>query len=108
MDLKQSDRLLWVVDMGWLTGPVILFGSLLNGATAVFYEGSQDYPNPDRLWKLAADHQVTHLGVSPTLIRSLMKQEDFHEMNYDLTNLRVFTSTGEPWNIEPWAWLFKK
>ena len=108
MDLKQSDRLLWVVDMGWLTGPVILFGSLLNGATAVFYEGSPDYPNPDRLWKLAADHQVTHLGVSPTLIRSLMKQEDFHEMNYDLTNLRVFTSTGEPWNIESWAWLFEK
>ncbi len=108
MDLKQSDRLLWVVDMGWLTGPVILFGSLLNGATAVFYEGSPDYPNPDRLWKLAADHQVTHLGVSPTLIRSLMKQEDFHEMNYDLTNLRVFTSTGEPWNIEAWAWLFEK
>ena len=108
MDLKQSDRLLWVADMGWLTGPVILFGSLLNGATAVFYEGSPDYPNPDRLWKLAADHQVTHLGVSPTLIRSLMKQEDFHEMNYDLTNLRVFTSTGEPWNIESWVWLFEK
>ncbi|MFJ8258517.1 AMP-binding protein [Peribacillus asahii] len=108
MDLKQSDRLLWVADMGWLTGPVILFGSLLNGATAVFYEGSPDYPNPDRLWKLAADHQVTHLGVSPTLIRSLMKQEDFHEMNYDLTNLRVFTSTGEPWNSESWVWLFEK
>ena len=108
MDLKQSDRLLWVADMGWLTGPVILFGSLLNGATAVFYEGSPDYPNPDRLWKLAEDHQVTHLGVSPTLIRSLMKQEDFHEMNYDLTNLRVFTSTGEPWNSESWVWLFEK
>ena len=108
MDLKQGDSLLWVADMGWLTGPVILFGALINGATAVLYEGSPDYPNPDRLWKLAADHQVTHLGVSPTLTRSLMKQEDFHEMNHNLTNLRVLTSTGEPWNTEAWVWLFEK
>lgn len=107
MDLKQGDTLLWVADMGWLTGPLVLFGSLLNGATAVLYEGSPDYPSPDRLWKLAEDHHVTHLGVSPTLIRTLMKQEHFHEMNHDLTNLRVFASTGEPWNSESWVWLFE-
>ena len=73
MDLKQRDKLLWIADMGWLTGPVALFGVLINGATLVLYEGSADYPSSDRLWKLVQDHQLTHLGVSPTLIRSLMR-----------------------------------
>ncbi|RID81721.1 AMP-dependent synthetase [Peribacillus asahii] len=108
MDLKRGDTLLWIADMGWLTGPVTLFGSLLNGATAVFYEGSPDYPNTDRLWELATEHQVTHLGVSPTLIRTLMKHENSNEVNHNMKKLRVFTSTGEPWNSEAWKWLFEK
>ncbi|MCQ6281585.1 AMP-binding protein [Bacillus sp. EB600] len=108
MDLKRSDRFLWIADMGWLTGPVVLFGALINGATAVFYEGAPDFPSHDRIWKLASDHRVTHLGVSPTLIRSLMRYGDEVLENHQLEKLRVISSTGEPWNPEPWLWLFEQ
>ena len=106
MDLKQNERLFWISDMGWLTGPVVVFGSLISGACAVLYEGSPDYPGADRVWQVAARHQVTHMGVSPTLVRSLMQHGDGPAQGHDLGALRAFASTGEPWNREPWLWLF--
>jgi len=108
MDVQQGDRLLWIADMGWLTGPLVLFGALLNGATAVFYEGAPDFPEPNRIWKLTSEHQVTHLGISPTLVRSLMRYGNQYLENHDFEKLRVIGSTGEPWNPEPWVWLFEK
>ena len=106
MDVGQNDRLFWITDMGWLTGPVVVFGSLINGACAVLYEGSPDFPQADRVWQIGARHQATHIGVSPTLVRSLMQHGDDVAQGHDLSALRTFTSTGEPWNPEPWLWLF--
>ncbi|WP_256669867.1 AMP-binding protein [Pseudomonas sp. OIL-1] len=106
MDVGQNDRLFWISDMGWLTGPVVVFGGLINGACAVLYEGSPDYPQADRVWQIGARHQATHIGVSPTLVRSLMQHGDAVAQNHDLSALKAFASTGEPWNPEPWMWLF--
>ncbi len=106
MDLKQNERLFWISDMGWLTGPVVVFGSLIAGACTVLYEGSPDYPAADRIWQIAARHRVTHMGLSPTLVRSLMQHGDEPTRGHDFSALRAFASTGEPWNPEPWLWLF--
>ncbi|SFP55552.1 acetyl-CoA synthetase [Geopseudomonas sagittaria] len=106
MDVGQNDRLFWITDMGWLTGPVVVFGSLINGACAVLYEGSPDFPQADRVWQIGTRHRATHIGVSPTLVRSLMQHGDAIAQGHDLGALRTFTSTGEPWNPEPWLWLF--
>ncbi|MDX8364769.1 AMP-binding protein [Cytobacillus sp. IB215665] len=108
MDLNAHERMMWVTDMGWMMGPFLVFGTLLNNSTMVLYEGSTDYPEVNRLWKLVEKHQVTHLGISPTLIRVLMKQGEQWLNNIKLTSLKVFGSTGEPWNVEPWLWLFHK
>ena len=45
------------------------------------------------------------LGVSPTLIRALKTQGDEHVRKHDTSSLRIFGSTGEPWNPEPYKWL---
>ena len=108
MDLKQNDVLFWVTDMGWMMGPFVVFGALINGATAVLYEGSVDFPRSDRLWKMVEAHAITHLGISPTLVRLLMKEEEHAKSERNLTSLRVICSTGEPWNYEPWMWLFNE
>ncbi|SMO70945.1 acetate--CoA ligase [Melghirimyces algeriensis] len=108
MDLGAGDTLFWMTDMGWMMGPWMVFGSLLNGSTMLLFEGTPDYPKPDRLWKIVDNHRVTHLGISPTVIRALMKFGDKWLASYSLDTLRVFGSTGEPWNPEPWSWLFEK
>jgi acetyl-CoA synthetase len=85
-----------------------VFGALMMGSTMIVYEGTPDYPAPDRLWQLVEKNGVTHLGISPTLIRALMKHGDKWHEKWDLSSLRVFGSTGEPWNPEPWHWLFEQ
>ncbi|MFC7443012.1 AMP-binding protein [Laceyella putida] len=107
-DVGPGDVLFWVTDMGWMMGPWMVFGSLLMGSTMLLFEGTPDHPGPDRLWQLVEKHGVTHLGVSPTLIRSLMKEGESWVNGYDLSSLRVFGSTGEPWNPEPWLWLYER
>jgi acetyl-CoA synthetase len=97
-----------MTDMGWMMGPWLVFGTLLLGATILIYDGAPDYPTPARLWQLTERHRVTHLGVSPTLIRALIPHGEVHFEACDLSHLRFFASTGEPWNPEPWMWLFER
>jgi len=104
-DVRPGDTIYWMTDMGWMMGPWLVFGALLLGATLFLYDGAPDFPAPDRLWQLVERHKITQLGVSPTLIRSLIPHGNLFA-NHDLSSLKCFASTGEPWNPEPWKWLF--
>ena len=106
-DVQEGDVILWVTDIGWLMGPWLIFGSLIHGGTMVLYEGTPDTPGPDRLWRLVADHRVTILGVSPTLVRLLMGG-GAEPGRHDLSSLRLLGGTGEPWNPEPFLWYFRE
>lgn len=105
-DVQPGDVMYWITDMGWMMGPWLAFGTLLLGATMFLYDGAPDYPGPDRVWDLAQRHRLTHLGISPTLVRALMKHGEAPVRQHDLSSVRFFASTGEPWNPEPWLWLF--
>jgi acetyl-CoA synthetase len=107
-DLGPGDRLFWFTDLGWMMGPWAISGGLLLGAQLVLYEGAPDHPGPDRLWSLVARHRVTHLGLSPTVVRALMPHGSGPVREHDLSSLRVLGSTGEPWNPESWWWFFNE
>jgi len=87
-------------------GPWLVFGTLTIGATMVLYDGAPDYPGPDRLWQLVDDHDVTHLGISPTLIRALKTEGKAPVRKHDRSSLRAVGSTGSPWDPESWRWCF--
>ena len=106
-DVHEGETMYWVSDMGWMMGPWEVFGMLLLGGTFVIYDGALDYPGPDRLWSIVEKYRVNILGVSPTLVRSLMRHGEEPVRAHDLSSLRVLGSTGEPWNPEPWRWLFE-
>ena len=107
MDFKASDRLLWMSDMGWLVGPIIVVGPTLLGGTLVMAEGAPDYPQPGRIWRLVQDFRVSFLGLAPTVVRSLMQYGAQTAEQYDLSSLRIMASTGEPWNPDSWSWVFE-
>jgi acetyl-CoA synthetase len=106
-DVGPDDVVFWFTDLGWMMGPWLIFGTLVLGATMLLYEGTPDHPGPDRLWRMVAQHRATVLGVSPTLVRSLMTRGDEPPARHDLASLRVLGGTGEPWNPEPFTWYFK-
>ena len=107
LDVGRDDVLMWVTDMGWIMGPWMVLAGLANGAAIATYDGAPDHPGPDRLWKVVADLGITILGVSPTLIRALQPHGADQARRHDLGALRLFGSTGEPWNPDPWWWLFR-
>jgi acetyl-CoA synthetase len=100
-DIKAGDRVLFATDMGWIMGPWTVVGAGALGAAVVYMEGAPDRPD-DRLWRLVEEERVTMLGVSPTLVRALIPKG---EPQADLSSLRAITTTGEPWNAAPYAWL---
>ena len=103
-DVGPGDTLFWLSDLGWMMGPWLIAGGLITGATVVMYEGTPDFPAPDRLWDLVERHDVTVLGLAPTVVRSLMPHGDEWVTRHDLSSLRVLGSTGETWNPTPWSW----
>ncbi|MGH8911063.1 MAG: AMP-binding protein, partial [Acidimicrobiia bacterium] len=106
-DIHSGDRLMWATDMGWIMGPWMVVAGLANGAAVVTFDGAPDHPEPDRLWEIVEKHRITHLGVSPTLIRALQPHGADRATRHDLSSLEVIGSTGEPWNPDPWWWLFR-
>jgi len=107
-DVGKGTRICWYTDIGWMMGPWLIYGALINGGTICIYDGAPDYPQPDRMWEFCAKHKVEILGISPTLIRALSNCGDDLPKKHDLSSLRAFASTGEPWNPAPWWWLFEK
>ena len=108
MDLKHDDRILWMSDMGWLVGPIMVFGAFVVGATVVLVEGAPNYPEDDRMWRIVDEQQVTYLGLAPTIARSFMAAGRDVLEGKDFSSLRAFVSTGEAWNPDSWNWVFER
>jgi len=105
-DFKRSDRFFFMSDMGWMVGAMSACIPSFAGASLLTVEGTPDFPDTGRFWRLVQDHRVSYLGVSPTIVRSLMRYGDEVE-RYDLSSLRLTTSGGEAWTAAPWQWFFE-
>jgi acetyl-CoA synthetase len=108
MDFRAEDRMLWMSDMGWVVGPIIVYGVPVMGGTLVLAEGAPNFPDAERMWRLVEAHRVSYLGVAPTTIRSFMAQKSEPWKRYDLSRLRICVSSGEAWTPDAWQWLFDK
>jgi len=107
-DVKENDVFFWLTDIGWMMGPWMIIGVQNFGATIVLFEGTPNYPKPDRLWTLIEKHKIRILGISPTAIRMLMRYGEEWVNKHDLSSLRILGSTGEPWDPDSWNWFFEK
>jgi acetyl-CoA synthetase len=106
-DFTEADRMLWISDMGWLVGPLTAIGSSYFGGSLLIVEGTPDYPDSGRHWRVVEENEVTWLGIAPTTVRGLMRYGDEVD-RYDFSKLRIMASTGEPWTREAWLWLFER
>jgi acetyl-CoA synthetase len=104
-DLRDDDVYWCTADIGWVTGhSYIVYGPLANGASSLMYEGTPDYPDKDRFWRIVAKYGVTVLYTAPTAIRTFMRWGVEFPRKHDLSSLRLLGSVGEPINPEAWIW----
>ena len=102
---KPGDIYWCTADIGWITGhSYIVYGPLLAGATTMMFEGVPTYPDPGRFWAICEKHKVNQFYTAPTAIRALMAKGDEWPEKYDLSDLKVLGSVGEPINEEAWNW----
>ena len=107
-DIRDDDVYWCTADVGWVTGhSYVVYGPLANGATTLMYEGTPDYPDKDRFWRVIEKYGVTILYTAPTAIRTFVRWGDAFPNRCDLSSLRLLGSVGEPINPEAWVWYWK-
>jgi acetyl-CoA synthetase len=107
-DIHEDDVYWCTADVGWVTGhSYVVYGPLANGATTVMYEGTPDFPDKDRFWRIIEKHGITICYTAPTAIRTFMRWGDQFPNRCDLSSLRLLGSVGEPINPEAWVWYWK-
>ncbi len=107
-DIKEEDTYWCTADIGWVTGhSYIVYGPLLCGATSLMYEGSPDYPENDRYWRIVEKYGVNILYTAPTAIRTFMRWGQQWPERRNLSSLRLLGSVGEPINPEAWVWYWR-
>ncbi|MGH1458653.1 MAG: acetate--CoA ligase [Paracoccaceae bacterium] len=104
-DYHEGDVFWCTADVGWVTGhSYIIYGPLANGATTIMFEGVPTYPDAGRFWAVCEKHKVNQFYTAPTAIRALMGQGNEWVEKYDLSDLKLLGTVGEPINPEAWNW----
>jgi len=109
IDTTENDIILWPADIGWITGLVWnVYGLLIQGASAVIYDGAIDFPNFNRIWDMLQFFGVTIFGISPTAVRIFKKNNVQPQALHSLDKIKNIPTTGEPLDEDSWRWLYEK
>jgi len=105
-DIHPEDTYWCMADIGWITGhSYIVYGPLSLGTTSVMYEGTPNYPDAGRPWRIAEQLGVTIFHTSPTAIRMLRKVGPEEPAKYDY-HFKHMTTVGEPIEPEVYRWYY--
>jgi acetyl-CoA synthetase len=103
-DIHPDDTYWCMADIGWITGhSYIVYGPLSLGTTSVIYEGTPNYPDAGRPWRIAERLGVNIFHTSPTAIRMLRKVGPDEPAKYNY-HFKHMTTVGEPIEPQVWRW----
>jgi acetyl-CoA synthetase len=106
-DLRETDVFWCTADVGWITGhSYVVYGPLCNASTSVMFEGTPNYPNASRFWRIVEQLKVSIFYTAPTAIRALMREGDQPVLAHNRSSLRLLGTVGEPINPAAWEWYF--
>jgi acetoacetyl-CoA synthetase len=104
LGLEAGAPLFWYTSTNWVMWNIAA-SSLLLGAPVVLYDGSPSYPDPLRLWRIAADYGAAALGVSPGYLAASAKAGLRPGADLDLSRLRTLGVTGAPLTAAAYHWV---
>jgi len=99
-------------DIGWVVGHCyIVYGPLLNGSTAILYEGKPvGTPDAGAYWRVIEQHGVTTLFTAPTAFRAIRKEDPQGDLirHRDLSKFRALFLAGERADPDTVIWAEEK
>lgn len=106
LDIKAKDEVFYFTTCGWMMWNW-LFMAMGTGAGIVLFDGNPMHPNPNRLFDIAQENELTFLGVSAKYIDSIRKLELFPKETHDLSTVRTIASTGSPLSPEGFNFIYE-
>ena len=106
LDIKAKDEVFYFTTCGWMMWNW-LFMAMGTGAGIVLFDGNPMYPNPQRLFDIAEENQLTFLGVSAKYIDSIRKLDLLPRESHDLSTVRTIASTGSPLSPEGFNFIYE-
>lgn len=94
-DIKRDDAVFYFTTCGWMMWNWLI-SALACDATLLLFDGSPFYPDGNVLWDYTSSHDCMLFGTSAKYIDAL---EVFHiepGRDFDLSALKIITSTGSP------------
>jgi len=109
-DLRPGDSFLWYTNTAWMMYHWAIAG-MGCGATTVLYDGApilraRDGLDCSPLWKAVEAETLTHLGISPKYLSSVMEQGYRPGEAHDLSSLRWLMSAGSPVSPQQYDWIY--
>lgn len=102
LDLHPEDIYWCTADPGWVTGTSYgIIAPLTQGVSSIIDEAEFD---AYRWYRILEEQKVTVWYTAPTAIRRLMRLDIEPRRQYDLSQLRLVHSVGEPLNPEAVVW----
>ena len=102
LDFQEGDQFWCTADPGWVTGTSYgIIAPLLHGVTSIIDEEEFD---TSRWYSILEEHKVTIWYTAPTAIRRLMRMDIKPREKFNLENLRLILSVGEPLHVEAVIW----
>jgi acetoacetyl-CoA synthetase len=106
-DMGPDDRFFWFSTTGWMMWNYVVSG-LLVGASIVLFDGDPGHPDLGVLWRLAAEHRVTHFGTSAPFLLACEKAGLDPAKDVDLSAVREVGSTGAPLPAHGFRWVYDR
>ena len=104
-DMTREDNIFYFTTLGWMMWNWLV-GGLEVGATLILYDGSPFYPDPGAMFQLAQDEGMSLFGTSAKYIASVEKAGLIPKEKYDLSRLKVMTSTASPLSEESFRFVY--
>ncbi|WP_280248037.1 acetoacetate--CoA ligase [Nocardia abscessus] len=103
-DLSERDKFFWYTSTNWMMWNVAV-SALLTGATTVIYDGAATTSGTERLWRIAAEEEVSVFGTSPGYLAKCQSDAVKPAEQGNLASLRCVGITGAPVSAGMFGWL---
>ena len=105
-NLTRDDTIFYYTTCGWMMWNWLV-SSLAVGATLLLYDGSPFYPDPEAIWKIVQDHQVSIFGTSAAYLAAIEAEGVRPAEKFDLSALNAVLSTGSPLSPESFEYVYR-
>jgi len=105
-DVRPGERLFYFTTLGWMMWNWLVTG-LASEATLCLYDGSPFAPDAGVLFRYAEGEKINVFGTSAKFIDAVKKSGLVPKQEFDLSAMRMITSTGSPLAPESFDFVYQ-